>query len=86
MDRSKMSASLSASIMSKAATFHLRFGKHATRARSFRTARTEVGKAVQDVVHIIRIMTFLHSAKDLPSVLRLYGIEDPRAYPNPNEM
>jgi hypothetical protein len=84
MGRSKMSASLSASIMSRVATFHLRFGKHAT--RSFRTARTEVGKAVQDVVHILRIMTFLHSAKDLPSVLRLYGIEDSDACPNPNEM
>jgi hypothetical protein len=84
MDRSKMSASLSASIMSKTATFHLRFRKHAT--RSFRTARTEVGKAVQDVVHIIRIITFLHSAKDLPSVLKLYGIEDSRPHPNPNEM
>ena len=33
--------------------------------------------AVQDAARVLRVMAFLHSAKDLPSILRLYGIENP---------
>ncbi|MGD0978568.1 MAG: hypothetical protein ABR962_05435 [Candidatus Bathyarchaeia archaeon] len=32
--------------------------------------------AVQDAARVLRVMAFLHSAKDLPSILRLYGIEN----------
>jgi hypothetical protein len=83
-DTSKTSTSLSASIMNKVATFHLRLGERVT--CSFRTARMEVGRAVQDAARIIRIMTSLHSAKDFQSVLRLYGIEDSGECQSPNEM
>lgn len=44
--------------------------------RAFRTARMTVGRAEQDVARVLRIVVFLHSAKDFPSVLRLYGIEE----------
>jgi 3-hydroxyisobutyrate dehydrogenase-like beta-hydroxyacid dehydrogenase len=45
--------------------------------RAFRTVRMEVATAVQNAAGVIRIIIFLHSAKDFPSVLRLYGIEKP---------
>ena len=32
--------------------------------------------AVQDVARMLRVIAFLHSAKDLSSILRLYGIEN----------
>jgi hypothetical protein len=38
-------------------------------------ASEEVGRAVQEAAHVLRIMVFLHSTKDFPSVLRLYGME-----------
>jgi hypothetical protein len=38
-------------------------------------ARSEIVKAGQNAVRVLRIMVFLHSAKDLSCVLRLYGIE-----------
>jgi len=41
-----------------------------------RTAGLEIARAFQGGVHLLRIIVFLHSAKDFPSVLRLYGIED----------
>jgi hypothetical protein len=44
--------------------------------RALRTAGKEVARAVQDAVHVLKVMIFLHSAKDFPSVLRLYGIEN----------
>jgi len=44
--------------------------------RALRTAGKEAARAVQDTVHVLRVMIFLHSAKDFPSVLRLYGIEN----------
>jgi hypothetical protein len=44
--------------------------------RAFRTARMKVGRATQDVARVLRIIILLHSAKDFPSVLRLYGIEE----------
>lgn len=44
--------------------------------RALRTASKEVARAMQDAVHVLKVMVFLHSAKDLPSVLRLYGIEN----------
>jgi hypothetical protein len=37
----------------------------------------EVARAVQDAARVLRIVIFLHSAKDFSSVLRLYGIENP---------
>lgn len=44
--------------------------------RALRTAGKEAAKTVQDAVHVLKVMIFLHSAKDFPSVLRLYGIEN----------
>jgi hypothetical protein len=44
--------------------------------RVIRKASMEVARAVQDAVRVLRIMIFLHSAKDFSSVLRLYGMED----------
>jgi hypothetical protein len=44
--------------------------------RAVRTAGLEIARAFQGAVHLLRIIVFLHSAKDFPSVLRLYGIED----------
>lgn len=38
-------------------------------------ASEEVGRAVQEAAHVLRIMIFLHSTKDFSSVLRLYGME-----------
>ena len=48
----------------------------ASAKRAVRTAGMEIGRALQGGVHLLRIIAFLHSAKDFPSVLRLYGIED----------
>jgi hypothetical protein len=42
-----------------------------------RTARTEATKVTHEAIQVLKIMIFLRSAKDLPSVLKLYGIEDP---------
>jgi hypothetical protein len=39
-------------------------------------ASTEVARAAQNVAQVLRIMILLHSAKDFPSVLRLYGMKD----------
>jgi hypothetical protein len=68
-----MQNSFSGATMSKVTTFHLS------------SACIKVGRAVQDAARIVRIMTFLHCAKDLHSVLKLYGIEDSRACQSPNE-
>jgi len=73
LDKNMMQNSFSGVTMSKITMFHLS------------SARIEVGRAVQDAARILRIMTFLHSAKDLHSVLKLYGIEDSRACQSPNE-
>lgn len=72
MDKHRMQDSFSGATMSKVRTFHLS------------SARIEVGRAVQDAARIFGIMTFLHCAKDLHSVLKLYGIEDSRACQGPN--
>lgn len=45
--------------------------------RVIRKASMEVARAVQDAARVLRIVIFLHSAKDFSSVLRLYGIENP---------
>jgi hypothetical protein len=44
--------------------------------RFIRKVGMEVVRAGKEVVHVLKVMIFLHSAKDFPSVLRLYGIED----------
>jgi len=36
----------------------------------------EAVKTLRDAVRVLRIVVFLHSAKDFPSVLKLYGAED----------
>lgn len=46
-------------------------GKRAIQMTSMETART-----AQNAVRVFKVMIFLHSAKDFPSVLRLYGMED----------
>jgi hypothetical protein len=78
-----MSMSLSVAITNRVATRHPLFGRPVKRV--IRMVGLEFAREVQDAVRILRIMTFLHSAKDLPSVLRLYGIEDSGARLNPNE-
>jgi hypothetical protein len=85
MDKSKISTSLSVTtIMSKVTTYHPHAGDCVKRA--VRTASIEVARAVQGTVRIFKIIIFLHSAKDFPSVLRLYGIEDSSAHQSPDEM
>jgi hypothetical protein len=42
-----------------------------------RTTNTEATKVAHEATQVLKIIVFLPSAKDLPSVLRLYGIEDP---------
>jgi hypothetical protein len=44
--------------------------------RLIRKVSEEVARAGQDAAHVFRVMIFLHSAKDFPSVLKLYGIEN----------
>ena len=36
----------------------------------------EAVKTVREAVRVLKIMILLHSAKDFPSVLKLYGAED----------
>jgi hypothetical protein len=45
--------------------------------RFVRKIRVEALRILRDVARVFRIMVFLHSAKDLSSVLKLYGAEDP---------
>jgi hypothetical protein len=45
--------------------------------RFARKIRVEAVRTWRDVARVFRIMVFLHSAKDLSSVLQLYGAEDP---------
>jgi hypothetical protein len=45
--------------------------------RFVRKIRVEAARILRDVARVFRIMIFLHSAKDLSSVLQLYGTEDP---------
>jgi hypothetical protein len=73
MEISKSSNSLSVATKKKTSPCHLRFGERAKRV--VRTASEEVASAVQDVAHVLRIMILLRSAKDFPSILRLYGVE-----------
>jgi hypothetical protein len=47
--------------------------------RSSERASLEVGGAVKDAARMLKIIAFLHSAQDLQSLLRLYGIEDSHA-------
>ena len=44
--------------------------------RAFQRARTAVERAAQDAARVLRIIVFLHSAKDFPTVLRLYGVKE----------
>jgi len=43
--------------------------------RNISTFSAKAASAVREAAHVFRIMVSLHSAKDFPSVLRLYGIE-----------
>ena len=45
--------------------------------RFVRKIRVEAVRILRDVALVFKIMVFLHSAKDLSSVLQLYGAEDP---------
>ena len=42
--------------------------------RNISTFSAKAASAVREAAHVFRIMVSLHSAKDFPSVLRLYGI------------
>lgn len=43
--------------------------------RNISTFSAKAASAVREAAHVFRIMICLHSAKDFPSVMRLYGIE-----------
>lgn len=74
MDKSKMPISLSAA-MKKVTSRLFLFGERTKCA--VRTGSLEVAKDLQDAARVLRIMIFLRFTKDFPSVLRLYGIENP---------
>lgn len=82
MDRSNTPIALP-DATSKVAPYHPAFAERVKRA--VRAATIEVASAVREASRLLRIITFLHSARDLPSVLT-YGIEDSTACQNPNEM
>jgi hypothetical protein len=44
--------------------------------RCIQKVSIEVVKAGKEAAHVLKIMIFLHSAKDFQSVLRLYGMEN----------
>ena len=44
--------------------------------RFVRKVYMEVVRAGQQVAHVLKIMVFLHSARDFQSVLKPYGIEN----------
>lgn len=44
--------------------------------RFIRKVSEQGAKACQGAVHVTRVMIFLHSAKDFPSILKLYGMEN----------
>jgi hypothetical protein len=75
MGKSNISILLPTATTKKVTIYHVLSEERAKRA--IRTARLKVAKAVQDAARVLRIMIFLHSAKDFPSALRLYGIEEP---------
>ena len=84
MDRNKTQDSFSSAIIHRFSAFHLSIENWA--AHSFQTANWEVGIAVKDAFRMLKIITFLHSAQDLQSVLRLYGLEESHAGQNSSEM
>ena len=43
---------------------------------SVHAIRKKATTAMRETAHVFRIMVCLHSAKDFPSVLRIYGIEN----------
>jgi hypothetical protein len=53
--------------------YHAILKEHAKRA--IRSAGMKAAVAVQQTAQVLKIMVSLHSAKDFPSVLRLYGLE-----------
>jgi hypothetical protein len=85
VDKVKISTSLSAATtMGRVTSYRPHAGDFAKRA--VRAVSIEVARAVQGTVCIFKIIIFLHSAKDFPSVLRLYGLEDSSARQSPDEM
>ena len=51
-------------------------GLIADERRFAREIRAGAVKTVRNAVRVLRIIIFLHSARDLSSVLKLYGAED----------
>jgi hypothetical protein len=43
--------------------------------QAIRMAGTEVARALQETLRVLRIMVSLHSTNDYPTILRLYGLE-----------
>jgi len=74
MDKNDMPISLLTETTKKTMICQILFEENTKRA--IRTARLEVLRAIKDAARILRIMVFLHSAEDFPSVLKLYGIEE----------
>ncbi len=59
-------------------TIKLKSAVHAKKSAIW-AGNKKVAGATQDAARVLRIMIFLHSAKDLTSVLRLYGIDNSSA-------
>jgi hypothetical protein len=74
MDRSEVSTSLPMALIGKDATHHSFFGERPKDA--VLAVKMEIVKVMRHAVRLFRIMVFPSSAKDLPSVLKLYGIEN----------
>jgi hypothetical protein len=49
---------------------------HTARKSNLPISLMKAVRAVQDAARVLRVMAFLHSANDLPSILRLYGIDN----------
>jgi hypothetical protein len=65
----------STAVKKRVTTRLLLFGERVKRA--FRTAGLEVARDLQEAADVLIIIVFQRSAKDFPSVLRLYCIEHP---------
>ena len=84
VDKSRVQDSFSGRIIIKISMFHQSMENWST--RFVQRASWEVSRAVKDALRMLRIIVFLHSAEDLQSVLRLYGVRDSKACQSPNEM
>ena len=84
VDKRKIQNSFSGAIINRFSTFHQFTENWPT--RFFQTASRKASKTVKDTLRMLKIIVFLHSAEDMQSVLRLYGIQNSDPCQSPNEM